>query len=262
MTTSHVFDGHALGYDAVAESRLGQTLRGRVHEAVAPLLDRNRRVLDLGGGTGIDAEWMAPQVQEVVTVEPSAEMAELAAARLAPFPNASVRAIDVAALAAESAGGERFDLIHGNFGVVNCVDPADLATVVTNLLADDGHLVLVPMPATCPFEHAVSWLRRRPDLRRRRVDGPTRVPGYEGLRLRYLDQRALAANLPMVELESVGSLGLVLPPFEFRHALERRPTLLRVLAGLDRAMAPAGGALGWGDHLLTVWRRPASGDRR
>ena len=60
------------------------------------------------------------------------------------------------------------------------------------------------------------------------------------------------------ELVEARALGLVLPTFEQRAALEHRPRALAALARLDRRTGSLGHRLGWGDHHIAVFRKRAS----
>jgi len=81
-----------------------------------------------------------------------------------------------------------------------------------------------------------------------------RLRGHDG-DVRYLVPRDVSAVLSDFEVEAVSSLGLVLPTYQQRAAVEGRPRLLRTLARLDRVLARPAGRLGAGDHWLGVWRR-------
>lgn len=252
MTTT-TFDSHARNYDAVALSRLGREHRNRVHRVVEPLIDGRTQVLDLGCGTGLDSAWLAPRVESVHAVDPSTEMVAIATARLG---DANVT-LQVGTSGAVS-GHERFDVVLANFGAVNCVESfEEFGADLVRLLQPEGHAVLVTMPAVSPVERLVALSRRNRSLWNRRTNGPATAAGYQGLELTYADGSQLAKSMPQLELVHAEALGLVLPGFEYRHALEHRTRLTRVLAAIDRRVGRVGAWLGWGDHIITVFRKPS-----
>jgi dolichol-phosphate mannosyltransferase len=119
-------------------------LRDRLEKAhfarVVPLRG-DERVLDLGGGAGRMALWLAPRVREVVLVDESAALLEVARERIAVegVRNVSV----VRASAADYREGE-FDLVLV-FGVLTHLDDAELERVAENIarmLPSHGRLVV------------------------------------------------------------------------------------------------------------------------
>lgn len=244
------FDAHAADYDAVADSALGRELRARVRDVVGRWLKPDIAVADLGCGTGLDCEWLAPQVARVVAIDSSSEMIEHAVARCAGLTTTSFLRAD----AATWLPPEPVDLVLANFGVVNCVGPlADFGRRLHSMLTPNGHAVVVSMTKWCPIELAIALAGRNPDLLRRR-HGAT-DSDYDGLDLRYASAGDLAAAFnPRLELVHAESLGLTLPPFEQRRWVEGRAKLRDTLARLDRASGRVGARLGIGDHHIAVFR--------
>jgi len=238
------FDAAAAGYDEVATSDLGRELRRRVHEVVDGFVSPRTEVLDLGAGTGIDAERYASRGARVVAVERSVALAALARERLGPAGT-----VEVADVTAVDLHDQTFDLITSNFGVVNCIDDLDaLGARLAAWCRPGGHLVLVVMGRWVPWE-AAGGIRHLD-----RVRATRRLHGRDG-DVRYLRPRDLSSVLGSFELQSVSALGLVLPTYQQRAAVQGRPRLLRALAALDKRVARPFGRLGAGDHWLGVWRR-------
>lgn len=253
MTATEAFDDRAERYDDVAESALGRALRARVYRWIGPLLHPGAHIIDLGCGTGLDAAWLAQRVATVHGIDPSSEMIRIAAQRCAGLTNVSFEIGDGAAGNAVVAGRQPADVLLSNFGAINCrPDLTGLNALLAQNLVPGGHAVLVSMAPTCPSEQLVGWLRGNRALRERRtgrrdVDDPD-------LALTYAAADELADALCDFELVRTESLGLVLPTFEQRARLERRPKLLAALAEIDRLTGPIGGRLGWGDHVIAEFR--------
>jgi SAM-dependent methyltransferase len=252
--TNATFDVHAADYDKVALSFVGREYRNRVHAVVAPLVDSASRVLDLGCGTGIDTAWLSTIVDHVDAIDPSPEMVEVATDRTKAAGN-----VTVALGAIESVAGDGpFDLVLANFGAINCVPSLEnVGRHIEQCLAPGGHAVLVTMPHVSPVERLAALMTRNRELWGRRSNGPTNVAGYEGLTITYANASQLAGHLPGLDLVGADSFGMVLPGFEQRGLVEDRPRLGATLAWLDRRLAPVGGRLGWGDHVVAVFQKPA-----
>ncbi|MEM9713256.1 MAG: methyltransferase domain-containing protein [Actinomycetota bacterium] len=252
------FDAHAASYDAVALSSVGRCHRARVHERLDQVLAGRDRadVIDLGCGTGLDAEWLAERGANVLAVDPSAEMRELTRARCRHLDGVIVAAGDLDRVDELDVGDASVDIVLADFGVVNCAsDLPGLGRWLRRVLRDGGVAVFVAMTPRCPPELLEGVLGRNRGLltRRRRSDHD----GYPGLHVRYLTAGSLADELGL-RLRSADALGTVLPTFEQRRLVEARPRTLRLLDRIDRAIAPAAVRLGLGDHHLAVLDHPGS----
>ena len=238
------FDAAAPGYDEVAESALGRALRQRVSHVVGRFVHAGSAVLDLGAGTGLDALAYVEGGASVTAVEQSSAMAAIARTRLidrAVVINADVLDVELPPAA--------YDLVVSNFGMLNCLPSlSDFGERVAKWCRRDATLVLVVMGRWVPWELA-GGIRH---LDRSRI---TRRFGADVNGVRYWTPSDVAAALPGFERVAVESLGLVLPTYQQRGAVETRPRLLTRLARLDRRLARIGGRFGAGDHWVGTWRR-------
>lgn len=259
MSALDVFDAHAAGYDAVAESDLGVALRRRVHEVLDPLIGPGVRVIDLGCGTGLDAHHLATLGAEVRASDASAEMVAIARRRCAAHPLVTVVQADAADV---DLGDAWADVVLANFGVPNCVgDLTAFGARLFRAIRPGGHAVMTTMARWCPIELAIGIASLDRDLLRRRSPGSGAGHSYEELDVRYHSATAMAAELgPAFRLMSAGGLGVVLPPFEQRSWVENRPGLLGALDKVDRAVAAAAARVGIGDHHIAVFERVADVD--
>jgi SAM-dependent methyltransferase len=103
---------------------------------------RGQRVLELGAGTGRVTEALAPTAGLLVALDLSPELMEIAAPRLAPFPQAHLLRGDMLALAFRAP----FDLIvAANDPLSHITDPAERDQVFAGIarnLAPGGRFVL------------------------------------------------------------------------------------------------------------------------
>ena len=109
------------------------------HVATECGLDASSVVVDVGAGTGLSSIGFAPRCSRLVCVEPSAEMAAIARARLGSFPGASVVE-------------ESFERWEPNVAEVQLLtaantwqwlDPAVRWVKASRLLGSAGHLALI-----------------------------------------------------------------------------------------------------------------------
>lgn len=250
------FDPAAAGYDDVATSDLGLVLRSRVHERISPLVRNGTRVLDLGCGTGLDAQWAADRGAEVVALDASAQMVRYATERLGDAGRVEVGDLD----SEEWVDGldKPFDLVLANFGVVNCVgDLGRLGRQIESVLADGGTAVLVPMSRIVPWEQVPALARLNLTMAGRRF-GQRLVDSADAstASVRYYTCRSLIRALGgRWRLVSAHALGWALPTFERRAAVQDRPKLLGALGALDKFGAGPLGRIGFGDHQVVVVER-------
>jgi len=251
MTTTP-FDTQASTYDCVAESALGAELRRRVHAVLNDRIEPADRVVDLGCGSGLDAAWIAPQVRSVQAFDSSADMVARTRDRCRDFANVSVDHAGVSELEIDRP----VNVVLANFGVINCVgDLAAFAPRLRAMLVPGGEAVLVSMARWCPIELAIGAATLNRGLVTRRTNGAA-TGDYSGMELHYASALNLAKRFDgQLELVHAESLGLVLPPFEQRNWVQRRPKLLGALARADQVLGDFGAQLHLGDHHIAVFRR-------
>lgn len=108
------------------------------------LLDPKWTVGDLGAGTGVFSELIAPYVKHVIAVDASAEMLESAGHRLARRPNVGLRLGELESLPIDS---ETLDLATMLLVLHYVVDPGAVLAEATRALKPGGLLTVVDMRA-------------------------------------------------------------------------------------------------------------------
>jgi len=261
----------ALAFDAVAplfDARFGEWLsvaaqRRAVRRALLATLPAGARVLELGGGTGEDALWMARNGFDVLLTDVSPAMVEAARAKLARHGSqAEIAAAEDLPRFAQShfqRGGAPFDAAFSNFAPLNCVDTLDpVARGLATLVRPGGAAMLVLFGSLSPGEMVVETLRGRlPQALRRRRYGP--VParlGNKAFTVTYHRRRVLIAAMhPWFRPVRRLGIGVFVPPSAAEPWISRHPRLLRLLETLDRAAERPLAALG--DHVLYQFERTA-----
>ena len=251
-TVAPRFDERFGAWRSVAAQR--RAVRRRLLAAFAP----GAHVLELGGGTGEDAVFLAEHGRHVHMTDASPAMVEVARRKLAghaPPCGAEVRAAEeMEALAADmdAAGAPPFDGAFSNFAALNCVtDLRPTARGLARLLRADAPALLVLFGPLPPGEVVVETLRGRPRAAFRRLargDVDARLGGRAFTVRYHRPSDVRRAFAPWFRLKRMRGIGVFVPPSAAEPWISRFPRLVRALELMDRA-AEAPLAL-LGDHVL------------
>jgi ubiquinone/menaquinone biosynthesis C-methylase UbiE len=252
----------ASAFDAIAElfdARFSPWLsvaaqRRAVRSALASAFPPGRSLIEIGGGTGEDALWLAERGREVLLTDASPAMVAVAEAKFAGCARA--RAEVAAAEALETVTG-RFDGAWSNFAALNCVgDLEPFARGLARLLRPGAPAYLVLFGTFCPGEMLVEAVRGRPrNLFRRftRGDVPARVAGREFSVRYHRRSEIVRAMRPWFEPKGRQGVGVFVPPSAAEPGISRHPLLLGALEALDRVLASP--LAMFGDHILYRFER-------
>lgn len=230
-----------------------QAQRQAVRRALAQAFPPKSRLIEIGGGTGEDAAWMAQRGHRVLLTDASPAMIQAASAKcVCDVDTAVVAAEDFGELADRLEGKPRFDGAYSVFAGLNCLhDLNEFGRGIARLLRPGAPLLLMMFGTCCPGEILVELTRGRPGnaLRRfSRGDVPARI-GNRNFTIRYHRVRDLERMLaPHFRLESRRGIGIFVPPSAAEPWISRHPRLLRTLQALDRIAERPLAALG--DHVL------------
>ncbi|HEX2092270.1 MAG TPA: methyltransferase domain-containing protein [Longimicrobiaceae bacterium] len=268
----------ARAFDAVADSfdrRFGEwrsvaAQRRAVRAELEAAFPRGARVLEIGGGTGEDALWLARRGRRVLLTDASPSMVRIAGEKLRGEPGSraeTVPAEGMEGLAERVAaeGEAPFDGAFSNFAALNCVpDLAPVARGLARLLRPGAPLLLVLFGPFPPGEVVVQLARgdaRAAFRRLARGEVPARLGGRE-FTVRYHRPREVARDLaPWFRPVRRRGVGVFVPPSAAEPWISRHPRLLGALEALDRVVSRPLALLG--DHLLYRFERtvvPAPGE--
>jgi SAM-dependent methyltransferase len=263
--TADAFDSVAADYDGPqGNNELIQRMRDLTWARIDALLDPSSTLLDIGCGTGIDAERFASLGHRVVATDWSPEMVARAAARSARVAG-RIEAVHLGAhelgrLLASHLGS--VDVAYSNFGPLNCVpDLAAVGRAAADLVRPGGHAVFTVIGRLCPWEIAHyarerSWSRVAVRYRR----GMTAV-GMNGHTIwtRYHTPggfvREWTRGSSAWESVRVEGLSTFVPPPYLAGTPAARPDRLVRLERLDAATSAWPVMRSIGDHFLVVLRR-------
>ena len=259
------FDELAAGYDAAfTESAIGKTLRALVWSRLEQTFAAPKRVLELGCGTGEDALRLARRGVEVVAVDASPQMIQVARqkARAANSTNSGAgkaARVEFHCLPMEhlapTLDGQTFDGVLSNFGAINCVSnlPA-LVADVAGRLRPGAPLVWVVMGRHVPWEWLWYLLQGSWAKAWRRLDRGG--VSWRGIDIVYPSPAELTAILrPHFSVRRIAPLGVALPPSYAGAWLERHPRLLKALTRLEHGAQSWRALASVSDHYIVEANR-------
>jgi SAM-dependent methyltransferase len=261
----------AFAFDAIApifDDRFGAwaSVAAQRRAVRAALLERfpsAGHVLEIGGGTGEDAVFLAEHGFRVLLTDASPAMVDVARRKLSPLGSCAkiVAGEELEGFAQERrvAGEPLLDGAFSNFAPLNCVQNIrSVAKGLASLLKPGAAAMLVLFGTCCPAEMLVETLRGRPrNALRRFTRGatPARLAkrNFEVFYHRVSDLQH--AFQPWFELERKIGIGIAVPPSAAEPWISRHSRLLANMEAFDRVTARSLASLG--DHVLYQFRRRA-----
>ena len=217
-------------------------------------------MLELGGGTGEDALFLATHGLRVHLTDGSPEMVARAGLKiqtaglsgLVSCERLSLEELEEFARRREAAGEPLFDGCFSNFASLNCVEElTPVGRGLSALLPAGARAQLVVFGPCCPGEIATLLLKGRFKSALRRLsprEAPARVAGHT-FTVRYPAPRRYAqAFAPWFRLEAVRGIGILVPPSSAEPFVSRFPRLISGLEAVDRLLSRPLALLG--DHVL------------
>jgi SAM-dependent methyltransferase len=267
QATALAFDSVAPTYDGPqGNNHLIQRMRDIVWRQIDALLPAvPAEMIDLGCGTGIDAQHFAELGHHVVATDWSPAMVERAAARAAVVSPGSIEAVHAGSqelhlLEPEHRG--RFHLAYSNFGPLNCVpDLGVTSSALADLLRPGGYALFTVIGRWCPWEMAHYARRRRWQRVKVRFEEDITPVGMNGgtIWTRYHTPREFAREWIGTEgrwdLVRYEGLSTFVPPPYLTSMSEHHPAMFERMAALDARTAAWPVLRSVGDHFLIVLRR-------
>jgi SAM-dependent methyltransferase len=222
-------------------------------------------LLELGGGTGEDALFLAANGRRIHLTDGSPSMVACAREKVrrgaqegaVTLERVGLEELGELADRREAAQEPRFAGCYSNFAAFNCVE--DLGTpakALSRLVAPGGAAILVLFGAFSPGEVVTMLVRRDPKgafrrLSRSRV--PARVGAHSFTVTYHTAGEVARAFAPWFRLTRKVGIGVFVPPSSAEPWISGRPRLLSALERLDAAAARPLALLG--DHVLVHLER-------
>ena len=261
---SSPFDNIAEQYDPTfTSSTIGRIQRDSVWGELKKNFHPGDRILDIGCGTGVDANFLAERGIDVVACDSSSRMLSVAQRRIAGLPQ-SAGSVRLHLLPAEEISNlyddGRFDGAFSNFGAVNCVaNMAKLASDLTGLLKPGANLLLCLIGPMCLWETA--WYLLHGEVakafrRFHRAGVAARLGGNEVVNVHYPSVRSIRRIFnPTFRLKAIRGIGVAVPPSYLEAWANRWPGVVRLEAEADLVLGRCPGIRMFADHVLLRFER-------
>jgi SAM-dependent methyltransferase len=249
------FDDRFGGWHSVAAQRRA------VRRALVELFAPGGRILEIGGGTGEDARFLAREGYQVVLTDPSSAMVNAARAKLAPLGGraeiASAEDLENIAGRLTENGLAKFDGAFSNFAPLNCVlDLNPVARGLAHMLEPGAPALLVLFGTFCPGEMITELARFRfGQMFRRGQRGPivARLSERKFEIVYHRRAEVKKAFAPWFDFEGSLGIGVTVPPSGAEPWISRYPKILAGMEAVDRILSGPLAVLG--DHVLYHFRR-------
>jgi SAM-dependent methyltransferase len=259
----------ALAFDAIAsefDGRFGAwasvaAQRRAVRAALLRAFPARGKILELGGGTGEDAAFLAERGYDVSLTDSSPRMVSIAKSKLtslgARAEELALESLDNFADRRLLEGADLFDGVFSNFAPLNCVaELGPIARGLAKLLKPNAAAMLVVFGTICPGEIATELLGGRPDRAFRRLKGgetSARLSGRDFSVVYHRRRELKRAFAPWFALEKRLGIGITVPPSAAEPWISRHSRLLRTMESIDKLASRPLAFLG--DHVLYQFRR-------
>jgi SAM-dependent methyltransferase len=252
------FDLLAQTYDKnFALTAVGQLQRQQVWHQIAHLWPQNAHLLELGCGTGLDAQYLAERGFRVLATDISSGMLIEAERRCADFPQVAFKVLDASDIGQLQ---ESFDGAFSNFAAINCVlDLPHFAEQLALKIRSGGKIALCFFGRTCAWEIITSLLIGKPQRAFRRWRSGIITAGIgQGatISVRYYGSIEIEQIFaPWFVLEKAIGIGFLVPPTYLQSLVVRFSSVFQVCNALDKSISGFWPAHQLSDHALYILRR-------
>lgn len=229
------FDYIASQYDETfTNTKIGKYQRELVYQFLEAEINEfnEKSILELNGGTGEDAVWMAKKGAEVTCTDISNEMLEVAKLKGKEL-SISYKKLDIKELS-KDINNEKYDVVFSNFGGLNCLSPQDLKSFfkeIQHSLKPNGKLIMVIMPSFCLWETNYFLLKFKFKKAFRRLSKKGVYAQVENTKVKtfYYSPNFVKKNTPKLSLSNIKPVGFFIPPSYLEPFFSKRPKFLNWL---------------------------------
>jgi ubiquinone/menaquinone biosynthesis C-methylase UbiE len=233
-------------------------MRAKVYTHLFHYIKPGSRILELNGGTGADAVYLAQHGFIVHSTDLSPGMLDRTRQKIERLGlKSSLTTQECSFTDLNAIQGGPFDAVFSNLGGLNCIPDLHLvSSQVPSLLRPGGLVTLVVMPPVCLWELVYALRGDFHFAFRRLSPGGTRthLEGVYFTTYYFTPGEVLNALGSSFSILSLEGLSVFAPPAESKNLAHRRPGLYRVLCGLDDRLARTAPFSGWGDFFILSLR--------
>jgi ubiquinone/menaquinone biosynthesis C-methylase UbiE len=266
MNKATTFDVLAGNYDAAfTDSLIGQAQRRISRKWLQPLLAGNpcMHLLEINCGTGADACWMAQQGHSVVATDGSPAMIEKAQQKTAIINGAGQPVFQTCAFDAlhTTFHNRQFDGIISNFAGLNCVSPAEMKTLSTQLQAlirPGGYLAVVLFGKYCLWDSFYYLLKGKPrQAFIRWSNKEVLVPLSPGVKqpVYYYSVKVFERLLSPLQLIEKKPVGVCIPPSWLEAYMQQHPRLFHSLVQWEEKLGSSSLVTSLADHTFLLFKK-------
>ncbi len=263
VDSAEAYDRYASRYDdLLAENRINAYMRGEMVDQLLQTFEPGSSLLELGCGTGDEALTLASHGCEVLGIDPSGEMIEIARTKAEHHPRGSrAEFLQASASELDRVVGEReSQAFDGAFSSCALSYEPNLEAVrkgLVDLIRADGLVVLAVMNRFCASEWFLAMITAHPRLSGRRLgaETPHKVGKVQTPLMCRTPSEVCQAFTPGFELKRSRALPLIVPPHYTYRVLKRWPALVQTLEGLDPFLSRLPVLRSLGDHTVVTLRR-------
>ncbi len=257
---TQAFDHLATTYDNnFTYSVLGRWLRNVVHNRLATHFNTGSYVLELGCGTGEDAQWLAQKGVNIWATDSSTAMLNVAKEKNRDMGNIQFAHLDLHHPQLPASAPESFDGVFANFGPINVLeDTHSLAQWLAQYIKSGGRACFGVMSPFCLWETLWHGAHLNWKIAGRRWRGKSSFIGSDGnvIPVYYPSIRQLTQSFaPYFRRIYLRPLGLFLPPSDVYGVIEKRPKLLKVLLSLEKRIGHIRQLSLFADHYWIEFER-------
>ena len=265
MNKATTFNVLAGTYDAVfTEGLIGQAQRHVSHKWLQPLLSEknNRQLLEINCGTGVDALWMANLGHSVIATDGSPAMIDKAQQKTVVINQPVFQTCAFDALHT-TFQHQQFDAIVSNFAGLNCVSPAGmkkLSTQLQALIRPGGYLAVVLFGKYCLWDSLYYLLKGQPrQAFRRWTNKEVMVQLSPGVQqpVYYYSVKAFERLLSPLQLIDKKPVGVCIPPSWLEAYMQQHPRLFHSLVQWEERLGNSSLLTSLADHAFLLFKKDA-----
>jgi ubiquinone/menaquinone biosynthesis C-methylase UbiE len=268
MNKATTFNVLADTYDTLfTESLIGHAQRTISHKWLQPLLTGKpgMQLLEINCGTGADAYWMAQQGHSVIATDGSPAMIGKQKKKTAVLNGADQPVFQTSAFDAlqTTFQNQQFDAIVSNFAGLNCVSPAEMKKLSTDLQAlirPGGYLAVVLFGKYCLWDSLYHLLKGQPrQAFRRWTNKEVRVQLLPGVQqpVFYYSVKAFERLLLPLQLIEKKPVGVCIPPSWLDVYMQQHPRLFHLLVQWEERLGSSSLVTSLADHAFLLFKKEA-----